>query len=292
MMPVFGILALGAIWSAYWFVAITHTERAVAQWRERMAADGFTLACAAESWGGYPFRFAFTCESPAFTSSRGIAAKSVAMTALAQAYNPWHVIVLLDGPTTLRAGNAPQLDATHERVIASLKIRDAAPAEVSVEIPQLIIPKWLTAAKVLGHGRPEAGGALGIAWSIDNLAYQPEGRPPLHIARSDFTGTLKPNAELAVHGVALQEGPVSCRGTGTVGLDSQRRVTGLLNTETNDPDGLLLILDPHLELNGQQRAAFKTVLGLLGQQAKIDLIAKDGEFYIGPFKIADLVPLF
>lgn len=291
MMPVFGIVALGAIWSAYWFVAITYAEQAVAQWREKAAADGFRLACAAETWGGYPFRFEFTCDSPAFTGSRGITARSVAVTALAQAYDPWHIIVLLDGPTTLRAGSVRQLDATHERIIASVKIRDTAHGEVSIEIPQLNIPDWLTASRVLGHGRPEADGALGIAWSIDNLTYQPDGRPPLRIAQSDFVGTLKPNAELAVHDMALQEGSVSYRGTGTVRLDSQRRLAGLLNTETNNLDGLLLILDPHLELNEQQRAAFKTVLGLLGQQAKIDLIAKDGEFYIGPFKIADLVPL-
>ena len=45
-------------------------------------------------------------------------------------------------------------------------------------------------------------------------------------------------------------------------------------------------------MSDQQRAAFKTIMGLLGQQAEADIIARDGELYVGPFKIANLLPLY
>ena len=292
MMPVFGMLGLAAIWSVYWFIGLTVAERQTAQWRERLARDGLRLECATESWGGYPFRFQFTCNSPAFASPQRVSAASKSMTVLAQAYNPWHVIALLDGPTTVVAGNARQLEARHGRIVASVKIRDAGEADISIDVPELALPGWLSAGRLLIHGRPEPEGALGLAWSISGLNYEPEGRPPLRVAQSDFVGTLKTDGDLVVHDIVLKEGAVIYRGSGSVRLDGSKRLSGLLNTETNDLDGLLLILDPHLDMNEQQRAAFKTVLGLLGQQAKIDLIARDGEFYIGPFKVADLVPLY
>lgn len=292
MMPVFGMLGLAAIWSVYWFIGLTVAERQTAQWRERLARDGFRLECTTESWGGYPFRFQFTCNSPAFASPQRVSAASKSMTVLAQAYNPWHVIALLDGPTTVIAGNTRQLEARHGRIVASVKLRDAGQADISIDVPELALPGWLSAGRLLIHGRPEPEGALGLAWSISGLNYEPEGRPPLRVAQSDFVGTLKTDGDLVVHDIVLKEGAVIYRGSGSVRLDGSKRLSGLLNTETNDLDGLLLILDPHLDMNEQQRAAFKTLLGLLGQQAKIDLIARDGEFYIGPFKVADLVPLY
>lgn len=292
MTPVIAMLVLAAIWSVYWFVGLAVAERQTAQWRERLAGDGLRLECASESWGGYPFRFQFTCDSPSFSGPEGIRAGSKFLTVLAQAYNPWHVIVLLDGPATLAAGGGRQLEPRHGRIIGSVKIRDAQQADVSIEVPELAIPGWFSASRLLIHGRPEPEGALGLAWSISGLNYQPHGRPSLRITQSDFVGTLTRGADLVVHDIVLKEGSVVYRGTGTVRLDGSRRLSGLLNTETNDLDGLLLILDPHLDMNEQQRAALKTVLGILGQQAKIDLIAKDGEFYIGPFKAADLVPLY
>ena len=57
------LFIVGAIaWSIYWFVAIGEIERRVTEIRDRQASQGVTLVCGNEGWGGYPFRFIFTCE--------------------------------------------------------------------------------------------------------------------------------------------------------------------------------------------------------------------------------------
>jgi hypothetical protein len=45
-------------------------------------------------------------------------------------------------------------------------------------------------------------------------------------------------------------------------------------------------------MNESDKAVLRTMLGLLGNEAKAPVIAKDGNLLIGPFKIADLVPLY
>jgi hypothetical protein len=63
----------------------------------------------------------------------------------------------------------------------------------------------------------------------------------------------------------------------------------------SDLDALMTLLAPHLKLSEQEVAAAKTVISLIGggtgKARKIDVIAKAGELYFGPFKIADVPPL-
>ena len=51
-----------------------------------------------------------------------------------------------------------------------------------------------------------------------------------------------------------------------------------------------------LKLTPEQLDGARTVIGLIGgnkpgQPAKVDIIAKAGELYFGPFKVADVPPL-
>ena len=52
------------------------------------------------------------------------------------------------------------------------------------------------------------------------------------------------------------------------------------------------MVGPHLDLSDGQLANLRTMLGLLGNAAKAPIIAKDGVLYLGPFKVADLRPLY
>ena len=81
-------------------------------------------------------------------------------------------------------------------------------------------------------------------------------------------------------------------GSGSVGLDNVNRLSGKLDTQTNDLDGLLTILSPHLQLTEDKKAGLRAMLGLLGNEARAPLIAKDGILYLGPFKLTELQPLY
>ena len=105
-------------------------------------------------------------------------------------------------------------------------------------------------------------------------------------------GTLSPERTLRVDNVSLQQKAVRYWGSGVVGLDAANRPSGKLDTQTNDLDGLLAILKPHLRLTDEEGSGLRAILGLLGNGSRTPLIARDGVLYLGPFKLAELRPLY
>ena len=108
--------------------------------------------------------------------------------------------------------------------------------------------------------------------------------------------TVTPNIALdtkyTIDKFELQQGQLRYWGSGTLALDPSRRISGQIDTETNDIKALLGVVGPHLDLSDGQMANLRTMLGLLGNAAKASIIAKEGVLYLGPFKIAELKPLY
>ena len=63
-LPLAIVLLLAVLWSGYWFVASGIARDRLAAERAKLAAQGLTLACTEEGWGGYPFHCEFSCRSP------------------------------------------------------------------------------------------------------------------------------------------------------------------------------------------------------------------------------------
>ena len=178
-----------------------------------------------------------------------------------------------------------------ERARAVSSALSAAPA-VSVQLPRLAVKGWYTADDVTIHTRPEADGATGLAVAATGSNYQPAGRPPLVVADARLQGRVTPDGLLRVDAIALQEGPVLFKGDGEVGLDDAHRLSGRLATETNDFEGLMRLLEPHLVMTPEQFAGLKTMLGLLARTGKVNIVARDGDLYVGPVRVAPLPPLY
>jgi hypothetical protein len=292
LLPLAVVLALALAWSSYWAFAFRTARTEIAAQRQAWAVEGRQLACAAESWGGYPFRIEFTCERPALVMP-GAGLRAARLRAVAMAYDPWHVLLLVDGPTQLDRGSAAPLDLEHGTAIASLRFAAAgATPAVSVQLPRLAVKGWYTADDVTIHTRPEADGATGLAVAATGSNYQPAGRPPLVVADARLQGRVTPDGLLRVDAIALQEGPVLFKGDGEVGLDDAHRLSGRLATETNDFEGLMSLLEPHLVMTPEQFAGLKTMLGLLARTGKVNIVARDGDLYVGPVRVAPLPPLY
>jgi hypothetical protein len=291
-LPLILVLALGAAWSIYWFVAIGIAKEKATEERRALESRGIALSCTKESWAGFPFRFEFKCTSPILKLQDKVEARSGNLLAVALAYNPWQVVLLVDGPTAVTGENLMPAATQHERIIASFTIGKGNAVNFSSDVPKLVVRGLLSADRIMAHTRPEDGGRTGFAVSLVKLNYQPEGRPPLQIDAGNLQGSLQPDQTVIVDRIELTQGSVRYWGAGTVQIDAGRRLSGKLATETNDLDGLLKILEPHLDMTDQEKAGFRTVLGLLGNEAKADIIAKDGQLFIGPFKVADLLPLY
>lgn len=291
-LPLAAVLLLALLWTVYWFIAAGIAKTRLAEERTKLAAQGVTLACATEDWGGYPFHFEFTCGSPALRLHGQAEIKSSELLLAALAYAPWQIVALLDGPSTFEASGVPSRTADHQRAIAALTFDRDWKLNVSADVPALAIQDLGTAARVMLHTRPSGAGGIDIAISAKDVLFQPPAGPPFSISEGELLGTLSSNSSLTVERLSLQQNEIRYWGTGTLELDAAHRPTGRLDTQTNDLNGLLSLLDPHLQLTDEQKAALRSMLGLLGSEAKAPLIARDGILYLGPFKLAELTPLY
>ncbi len=300
--PLAAVLALFAAWSGYWLITFNIAQQEVAARRTVLAAQGTTLACQDESWGGFPFRFEFACRAPVLDAAiqgHQVNLRGAALLIVAQAYNPSRIVALLDGPTLIRPGDGSAFEARHDRAIASFRHTGEACGPFAIEIPALAVPGVVEASRLALHLRCLDGRA-DIAMNGQDLTLHGTVSGPVRldaasfVAKTDFPGSgLQAeilSAEIARNGVVV-------KGKGWLGLDPERRLAGNLATETNDIDGLLGEASRYHPLSEPDRAALKTLLGLIDgsaadKQAKADFIAKDGELYWGPFKLADLPPLY
>jgi hypothetical protein len=292
LLPLAAVLLLALLWTVYWFIAAGVAKTRFTEERSKLAAQGLTLACASEAWGGYPFHFEFTCNSPALRLEGRAEITSSELLLVALAYAPWQIVALLDGPSSFVAGGVSPITVDHQRAVATLTFDREWKPSFSADVPALALQELGTAARVMLHTRPSAAGGTDIAVSAKDVLFQPTGRPPLVISESELLGTLSPDRSLNIERLALQQHEVRYWVTGTLELDAAHRPSGRLDTQTNDLNGLLDLLDPHLQLTDEQKAGLRSMLGLLGSEAKAPLIARDGVLYLGPFKLAELKPLY
>lgn len=144
--PLITVLVLWAAWSGFWYFLSSTAQNMAADWREKAAARGMTLDCQNETWGGYPFRIEIRCEQFKFTRSREdreTEIRSGSVTAVAQVYKPWHVILELAPPLniSLPANKADAaklvLFAEHEPGLASIRLDDNYKPHVSLLLKKL-----------------------------------------------------------------------------------------------------------------------------------------------------------
>ena len=78
-----------------------------------------------ESWGGFPFRFEFQCEAPSLQiihADDTYHLKSAKLLAVAQAYDPLHVLLLISGPTAIESTTTGPQTLAHDRALISMKL--------------------------------------------------------------------------------------------------------------------------------------------------------------------------
>lgn len=292
LLPLAAVLLITLLWTAYWFIASDIAKTHFTEERSKIAAHGVTLTCSSETWGGYPFHFEFTCTSPVLQVENRAEIASSELLLAALAYAPWQIVALLDGPSTFAGRHAHPNTVNHQRAIAAFTFDHDRELSVSAEIPALAVPGFGTAAQMMLHTRPSAAGGTDIAFSARDAMFQPPGMAPLSISQGELLATVSPEKSLNIERLSLQQQELRYWGSGTLSLDSARRPSGRLDTQTNDLDGLLRLLEPHLQLSDEKRAGLRSVLALLGNEATVPLIAREGTLYLGPFRLTELKPLY
>lgn len=301
--PLAGMLLLGLVWCGYWFVAFSGAKELIQAKRLELAGDGMELACARESWGGFPFRFEFQCEIASLQlthDSETYNVQSTKVLAVAQAYNPLHVILLVDGPSSI--GRTTVL---HDRALISVTVGLDKDWDASLEATSVNAQGLFTSAQLNMFAR-KINGRLDLAANTKELTViQPENSPVI-ISSAELVGQTSASLltqrrlagqALEINTLKISQGPVDFAATGTVSLDAQRRLVGKLSSQTNDIDGVMKFIEPILALNEQDSATIKNLVTLAGSDpatntTKADFVAKDGALYWGLIKLADLTPLY
>jgi hypothetical protein len=101
----FVLLGLIAVaWSAAWWVIRTRTGEAIDGWLAAEAKIGRQWTCQDRQIGGYPFRIEVTCAN--LSVQRGPVTASLGrIEAVAQVYQPRHVITEIEGPLKMTDGS-------------------------------------------------------------------------------------------------------------------------------------------------------------------------------------------
>jgi hypothetical protein len=304
--PLLLVILLGAVWSLYWLFVFNQAKDIVAQARADLATQGATLACAQESWGGYPFRIEFACagaEATVKTPARTMNFKAKDVAAVMMAYNFRHVLAFVDGPSELNG-----VGVSHNPARISLETAPDGAFDIAGEAPNVVVASAAgpLEAEMLRLFARRKDGSLDLAANADRLTVAGTA-----LDRAEFTGATPaaildapdPVAAAAKTGqpftlaeAKVTKGDVAITAKGAIHLDPEKRPAGKITTGTNDIDKLLAELAPKLQLSDENVAAAKSMLAILAtdpnsKTRSADLIAQNGELYWGPFKLTDLPPL-
>jgi hypothetical protein len=145
--PLTGMILVSLLWCGYWFIAFSGAKELFEAKRLEFAGRGMAFSCARESWGGFPFRFEFQCGTAKLHfihGSQTYGVQTSKILAIAQAYNPLHVIVLVDGPTSI-----DQTAVIHDRALMSVTAGldqdwDASLETASVTAQGLFTAGWIS----------------------------------------------------------------------------------------------------------------------------------------------------
>ena len=301
--PLAGMILLSLAWCGYWFIAFSGAKELIQAKRLEFAGKGMELACAHESWGGFPFRFEFQCETAKLQlthDNENYSVQSTKILAVAQAYNPLHVILLVDGPTSI-----DRTTIIHERALISVKVGLDKDWDASLEATSVNADGLFTSAQLNVFAR-KIDGRLDLAANAKELTViQPEN-PPIIVSSAELVGQTSASLltqqrlagqSLEISSLKISQGPVDFAATGTFSLDAQHRLAGKLSSQTNDIDGVMKFIEPIFALNEQDSATIKNLVTLTGsdpatKMTRVDFSAKDGALYWGLIKLADLTPLY
>lgn len=98
-----GIVLGGLGWTAAWFYASARATQEIDGWMAAEAAKGRNWTCQEREFGGFPFRFELICTAPTltFTGPTSGTVRAARAHAVAQVWNPRHIIAEFDGPAVI-----------------------------------------------------------------------------------------------------------------------------------------------------------------------------------------------
>lgn len=265
LVPFAVVVVLAGLWSAFWFYAAATARAAIADWQEQETKLGRAYSCAAQTFGGYPFRFEMRCTDAGVelrTAQPPLVLKAKDVVVVAQIYQPTLLIAEITGPLTIAEPGRPvSLVAYWTLAQASARGLPTAPERISLAIDGLRLDRPLAsgaeillrtnrfelhgrlspsstagapvldlAARLTGAVAPVAGPIAAIPFDADASAVlRGLKRLDLKPIRVQLQELQTAGGSLEVTNARLQQADTIALTTGTLALSPRGRLDGTLS---------------------------------------------------------------
>jgi hypothetical protein len=171
LLPTVLVILAAFAWSGFWLFASRQAEAQFDGFVASQAKEGRSFTCDERQVGGFPFRLELRCREPRIAVRREDGSFTVAakhLLAVAQVYQPTHLIAEADGPLLFTSGDGTQsVEAQWSKAEASLIFALSGPQRLSVVADGL----------VLSEVRSGSTQEIGRASRLEAHARIAEGRP-------------------------------------------------------------------------------------------------------------------
>lgn len=324
------LLSLG--WTGYWFWIRDRLGGEIETWVAARRAEGIEIVDAGRHIGGFPLRLEVTVEQPRVSQASLWSWSAPRLRIFIQPWNLTHVIFDLGSSQSVEwteAGVARKAVLAEDRALASAQFsRDGRLQMAAVDLTKPVVTDSalgdMGAERAQVHLRANHGetpnrpeGSFGLAIQIDKARLPPSTVTPLgpDIAMLKAVATIPPplppidrrkldawreaGGVINVDQLDLTWGPLDGNANGTLTLDRQMRPLFSFGTEIR---GFNPTVDAYAKaglLKPNQASGLKMALTTLAKPdakgrptAQIPIAAQDGRLFIGPFGVANLLPLF
>lgn len=303
------LLLLSLAFSVGWVFVSNRVEAHLDRLIADEASKGRLWSCGARKFAGFPFRIEVECLDARLkvTNEPNFDVKLPRMIAVAQIYDPSLVIVEADGPLSAAQSDKPIISASWTTLRSSLHMQaDRMPDRLALVSEGLKIKyeaRGQSAAMTKGELHLRVKPADKTPTNDLEFAVRAEGlfsdMMPGAPANFETAGILeqgieflkfkgpetidiwrRANGRLILQSFLVSRGDQSLDLKGALGLDEQRRLTGQIEFAGKGLDDFF------------KSAGFSKFSALQTASVKVPLIFVNGYLLLGPFKMAELRPLY
>lgn len=328
VLPLALFVLAGLGWTAAWFYAAGRAEKEIDGWIANEAAAGRQWSCADRRLTGFPFRFELICAQPSvtFTGAAPWQWSAGRVHAVAQVWNPQHIIAEFQGPSVLKEpASGRSIEANWSLLQVSAVGSGGVVDRVSTSANDYVLSEggrrlfFARHAELHARHHPGAdGNTLDIAMGVKAAGSGALNGGSQATADGELQATITqvppfqamPVAErlqlwqqaggtvnIAVGKLAVGGGMMNA--TGDISLDAQRRPNGALTVAVANPQGLLGALGGS-GLLPEQANALLPLLMAAGQPTTIDgtkasgfpFVFRDGRVALGFIPLGKVGPLY
>lgn len=327
-LPLLTIILLAIGWTAAWYYAAARAEQEITAWIAREAEQGRSWNCADRQLAGFPFRFELICNQPSLeiagpTPWKWSAARAHAV---AQVWNPGHIIAEFQGPATLsEASTGRNLTANWSLLQMSGVGNAGTPERLSVVTSDYVLTEGETTLFFSKHTEfhsrhhpGDSGNALDLALNVIGAGSGAMGGPATGGVNAELETTItqlpplqampladrlalwqQAGGKLAISLAKITAGGGALTATGEIGLDASRRPDGNLTLNVANAQGLLTGLGT-AGLMPEQVSSLAPLLMAAGLPTTIDgqrasafpFVFRSGRVALGVIPLGKIGPLF